>query len=130
MSIKLNWGLIAALSFVALIRPLMSMTGISEMIGQPFASIAATILISIAWIAAVIMKKEPQPVLTLLVVGIGYGILAMIVSGILSPILTGQLQGPLANPLAAISVLVTNAIWGLLAGTIAGMFMKYLKTAS
>ena len=121
---KLNWGLIATLSFIALIRPVMSMLGISEAIGKPVASITATIIISLVWIIAVVFRQEPQPIRTLIFVGIGYGILAIVISGILSPILTGHLQGPLTNPFALIGVLMTNAIWGVITGVIAHGVLK------
>ncbi|WP_062105524.1 hypothetical protein [Bacillus niameyensis] len=121
---KLNWKLILILSLIALVRPIMSMLGISEVIGQPIASITATIAITIVWSITVFIRRDSQPILTLLFVGIGYGILAIIISGIFSPILTGHLQGPLTNPFAFISVLITNAIWGLIAGVIASALLK------
>lgn len=121
----LNWRFIAVLSIIALIRPFMSILGISDAIGKPVASITATIVISIVWIVAVYIKQNSQPVLTLVFVGISYGILAIIISGILSPILTGHLQGPLTSPYAIISVLVTNAIWGLITGLIASVLLKF-----
>ncbi|MCB5236902.1 MAG: hypothetical protein E6778_02730 [Niallia nealsonii] len=121
---KFNWGFIATLSFIALIRPVMSMLGISEAIGKPVASITATIIISLVWIIAVVFRQEPQPIKTLIFVGIGYGILAIVISGIFSPILTGHLQGPLTNPFAIISVLMTNAIWGVITGIIAYAVLK------
>lgn len=121
---KLNWGVITTLSFIALIRPVMSMLGISEAIGKPVASITATIIISLVWIIAVVFRQEPQPIRTLIFVGIGYGILAIVISGIFSPILTGHLQGPLTNPFAIISVLMTNAIWGVITGIIAYAVLK------
>lgn len=119
----LNWKLITLLSLIALIRPIMSMLGISEDIGKPVASITATLLITIVWILTIVIRKEKKPLLTLLFVGIGYGILAIVMSGIFSPILTGNLQGPLTNPYAIVSVLVTNAIWGIIAGLIATFFL-------
>ncbi|MFD2655206.1 hypothetical protein [Gracilibacillus thailandensis] len=124
---SLNWKLIFILSSIALIRPFLSMSGISEAIGKPFVSITATILITLIWIIVVVLQNEAQPLLTLTFVGIGYGILAIIISGIFSPILTGQLQGPLANPFAIVSVLITNAIWGAIAGAIATAFRKINK---
>ncbi|MBO0993433.1 hypothetical protein [Bacillus sp. SD088] len=123
-NIKLNWKLIAILSLIALVRPILSMTGISDAIGKPIASLGVTIIISIIWIITIIIKRDPYPIQTLLFVGIGYGIFAIILSGIFSPILTGHLQGPLTNPFALVSVLVTNAIWGLIAGAIAIAFLK------
>ena len=122
--LTLNWKLIATLSAIALVRPLMSMTGISDAIGQPIASISATLIISAIWILTVFMKQESQPIRTLLFVGMGYGIFAIIISGVFSPILTGHLQGPLTNPFAIVSVLITNAIWGLIAGVIATALLK------
>ncbi|MBP2240950.1 hypothetical protein J2Z40_001510 [Cytobacillus eiseniae] len=96
-TLKINWSLIIALSIISLIRPLMSMLGISEAIGKPITSIIATIIISIIWIVTVVIKRDSQPILTLLFTGIGYGVLAIIMSGIFSPILTGNLQGPLTH---------------------------------
>jgi hypothetical protein len=121
---KLNWKLIIVLAVFALVRPVMSMLGISEAIGKPVASIGATIIISFVWIIAVVRARESQPVLTLMLVGIGYAVLAIIISGIFSPILLGQLQGPLTNMFAFVSVFVTNAIWGLIAGVIASVLVK------
>jgi hypothetical protein len=109
---KLNWKLISVLSIIALVRPFMSIFGISDAIGKPVASITATILITIVWITTVYIKQDSQPILTLVFAGIGYAVLAIIISGILSPILTKHLQGPLTNPFAIVSILVTNAIWG------------------
>lgn len=125
---RLNWKLIAVLSFIALVRPLMSTFGISDAIGQPFASITVTIIISIVWIITIFIKRDSRPILTLISVGIGYGILAIIMSGIFSPILTGQLQGPLTNPVGILSVLVTNAIWGLITGLIATALLKIKRS--
>lgn len=121
-----NWQLIAILSCIALVRPFMSIVGISDAIGKPFASIGATIVISVIWIALVVIRTE-NPLQTLLFAGIGYGILAIGISGILSPILTGQLQGPLTSPFAIVSVLATNAIWGLITGAIALAIQKGLR---
>lgn len=121
---ELNWKLISVLSIIALVRPFMSILGISDAIGKPVASITATILITIVWITTVYITRNSQPILTLVFVGIGYAILAIIISGILSPILTGHLQGPLTNPFAIVSVLITNVIWGLIAGLIATVLLK------
>ncbi|WP_411843158.1 hypothetical protein [Salinicoccus sp. HZC-1] len=120
----LNWRLITALALIALIRPFMSILGISEAIGKPAASITATIIISLIWITAVFIKNEKQPVLTLVSAGITYAVMAIIISGILSPVLTGTLQGPLTNPFALVSILLTNIVWGLITGGIAALLLK------
>jgi hypothetical protein len=58
-------------------------------------------------------------VLTLVVVGLTYAVLSMLLAAVLSPLLTGEAQGPLANPVAIVPVLLTNAVWGALAGLLA-----------
>lgn len=78
-----------------------------------------TILISAIWIGAVLWLRVENPLTTLLYAGIAYGVMAILLSAIASPILEGQLQGPITNPLAIISVILTNAVWGILTGLIA-----------
>ena len=124
---KLNLPLVFGLAALALIRPLMSMLGLLEEIGQPFASISVTILISIIWIGIVVLSRVRNPLKTLMCTGIAYGVFAIIISAIVSPILEGQLQGPITNPFAMISVLVTNTIWGLITGFIAAAIQKFLR---
>lgn len=116
---KKHKKLIVVLAVIACIRPIMSITGLSEQIGQPVASLSATAIITLVWIAAVVYARVRQPIVVLMFAGIAYGLLAIVLSAILSPILSGQLQGPILNPLAIVSVLVTNAIWGIIAGLLA-----------
>lgn len=122
--IKQNGKLILGLGALALIRPLMKITGIMELIGQQFGSILMTVLISLAWLFIVVRKKSRYPIPILVASGISYAVFAIILSGILSPILTDQLQGPLTNPFAFVSVIVTNAIWGMIIGVIALIINK------
>src|SRR5690606_23396792 len=100
-----NLRLIVGLGALALIRPIMKITGIMDIIGQQFGSILMTALISLAWIAIVLIKKVANPVTILVFAGLSYAVFAIVLSGILSPMLHGELQGPLTNPLAIISVL-------------------------
>ncbi|MFD0871590.1 hypothetical protein [Paenibacillus residui] len=123
-SYRKPWLLILAMGALALIRPIMSMLGLLERIGQPTASIVVTIVITLIWISVVVFTRVRQPLVVLLLTGITYGVFAILISAILSPVLTGQLQGPLTNPFAVISVLVTNAIWGLLAGLLASALQR------
>ncbi|WP_077605065.1 hypothetical protein [Oceanobacillus sojae] len=117
---KQNITLILGLGALALIRPLMKITGFIHIFGSEAAgSIVMTILISIAWILIVISKEVHNPIKILVLAGVSYAAFAIILSGILSPILDGSLQGPLTNPIALVSVLMTNIIWGLVLGMIA-----------
>jgi hypothetical protein len=120
---KREWLLIPGLAALALIRPIMSMVGLSRAIGQPFASIAVTLLISLVWLAVAVRARFSRPIVTLTLTGLVYGIFAVLISAVLSPVLTGQLQGPATNPFAFVSVLLTNAFWGLVVGVIARAVM-------
>lgn len=114
-----NLGLILGLGAIALIRPMLKITGIIHLVGEQFGSILMTVLISLVWLFTVVNKNSQYPVRILIFSGITYAVFAIILSGILSPIINGELQGPLTNPLALISVFVTNSIWGLTIGVIA-----------
>jgi hypothetical protein len=121
---KAHLPLAVGLAALAFIRPLMSMLGLSGRIGQPEASITITILITILWIGAAVLLRVENPIRTLLYAGIIYGIFAIVISAIASPILEGRLQGPITNPFAVVSVILTNALWGLTAGWIAAAVRK------
>lgn len=116
---RLNWPLIAGLAALALVRPLFSIVGWSETLGKPLTPLLLTLAISAVWILVVGLGSVRNPVLTLLLAGLGYAVLSILVSGILSPILRGEMQGPLASPLALGPVLITNALWGLVTGALA-----------
>lgn len=116
---SIPWSLVLALGALALVRPLMSVTGVSETIGSPWAQLGTTLLITVAWVSAVVVARAPRPFVTLVLTGVTYGVLAILLSAVLSPVLQGELQGPLTNPFALVSVLVTNALWGAVSGGLA-----------
>lgn len=120
---KKQWFLIVGLAALAFLRPLMSVTGLSEAIGQPVASITVTLLISLVWLVVVVWTRVSRPVVTLMFTGLVYGVFAILISAVLTPLLTGQLQGPATNIFAVVSVLFTNAVWGLFVGFIAWTVM-------
>ncbi|GAB3711513.1 hypothetical protein [Nocardiopsis oceani] len=113
------WTLVLGLGALALIRPLMSATGISAAIGAPWAQLGVTLTVSVVWIASVVATRAPRPVLTLVLTGVAYGVFVIVLSAVLSPFVTGELQGPVANPFGLVSVLATNALWGVVAGGVA-----------
>ncbi|WP_017545711.1 hypothetical protein [Nocardiopsis prasina] len=113
------WPLVLSLGALALVRPLMNVTGVTEAIGSPWAQLGATLLVTLAWVAAVVAAHVPRPFLTLVCAGVAYGALAILLSAVLSPLLGEGLQGPLTNPLAVVSVLAVNAVWGAVAGGLA-----------
>ncbi len=116
---QLHWPLIIGLGALALLRPLMSITGLLDRLGRPTTAIAVTIAISLLWLVIVVGTRVRRPFLTLVCVGVTYGVFAILLSVLLSPLLTGTLMGPSTNAAATISVLLTNAIWGGIVGVLA-----------
>lgn len=122
---RLSWPLVIGLGALALIRPLISIIEFQTRLdGGPIVPIALTIVISVVWILAVGLTRTPSPVVTLVMAGLVYGVLAIVVSAVLSPLLTGELQGPLTAPIGVVAVLVTNAAWGAAAGAIAWLLQR------
>ncbi|MCO1660214.1 hypothetical protein [Pseudonocardia humida] len=117
---SLHWPLVLGLGALALLRPLIRIIGTQTGIEEPPAvAIAATLAISLVWIAVVGLTGVAHPVLTLVMVGLTYAVLSILLSAVLSPVLTGELRGPLAVPIAIVPVLAVNALWGLVAGALA-----------
>jgi len=122
---ELRWPLIFGLGALALVRPAVSVVETQLGVDDPPAvPLILTVLITAVWVAVVGLRRIAQPVLTLLFVGLTYGVLAIILSGVLSLTLEGELRGPLANPIAIGSVLMINAVWGLVAGLLAWLVQR------
>lgn len=117
--LRANFLFILGLGALALIRPIMKITGVMDLIGQQFGSILMTILISLAWLIIVLVRRVANPVAILVGAGMCYALFAIVLSGILSPLLHGELRGPLTNPFAIVSIFAINAIWGFVIGAIA-----------
>ncbi|MFF7653432.1 hypothetical protein ACFZCY_27005 [Streptomyces sp. NPDC007983] len=116
---RLHPPLVAGLTAVALIRPLCSVTGLSDALGKPATPLILTAAISLTWILVVGLGRAPGPVPTLVAAGLGYALAVLVLSGVLSPALTGRLQGPLAQPIAIVPLFAVNALWGALCGVCA-----------
>ena len=116
---QVQWPFVVGLGAVALIRPLLNITGLMELLGRPGGPIVVTLLISAVWLAVVVGAGLRAPLLTLVLAGIAYGVFSIVLSAVLSPILAGELAGPLTNPAAVVAVLITNALWGAIVGLLA-----------
>lgn len=105
-----NWQLGMLLGIVVLVRPLLSILGVSD--GRPWIPVLTTVVITILWISVVIRVGDRRPILTLTIAGGVYGVLAIGVGIVL--------QGGLSVPVFAIpAIVLTNAVWGVLAGIVA-----------
>lgn len=112
--------LAVGLGLVGLARPITNT--VLDQIGVdpgPVVPLGWTLLITLLWVAVVGLGRVPRPLLTLTLAGLVYGLSALLLSGILSPLLLGRLEGPLAHPIAIVPMLVTNTLWGLVAGALA-----------
>ncbi|WP_455604790.1 hypothetical protein [Cellulosimicrobium funkei] len=116
---SLSWPLVLGLGALALVRPLLSVTGLDDTIGRPAAPLLTTLVLTVVWVGAIGVAHPAHPLATGVAVGLAYGALALILSALLSPILTGELQGPVAHPVAIVPMLLTNAAWGAFAGAMA-----------
>lgn len=116
---QLHWPLIMGMGALALIRPFLNITGLMEYLGRPLGPLLITLLISLVWLAIVVLNRVQSPLRTLIWTGMTYGVFAILLSALLSPLLEGHYSGPLRSPVAVISVLITNAIWGGLVGLVA-----------
>ncbi|OOC56167.1 MULTISPECIES: hypothetical protein [Nocardiopsis] len=114
------WALVLGLGALALLRPLLSITGVTERLGwSPFLQWGTTALVTLVWVAAVVVARVPRPLITLVYTGLAYAVFATVLSAVLSPIMLGELRGPATNPFALVAVLAVNALWGLVAGAVA-----------
>lgn len=115
---EVRWPLVVGLGAVALVRPVLNIFEVMDDV-KPAGPLVVTAVITVVWVVAVLVAREPHPVRTLVYAGLTYAVLAIALSGIVSPIKDGELQGPLTNPAAIVGVLAVNALWGLVAGVIA-----------
>lgn len=116
---RLNLPLVIGLAAAALIRPLFSITGLSDSLGRPATPLILTAAISLVWIGVGALSRVREPLLTLTAVSLAYALGTIVLSGVLSPLLDGELEGPLAHPQAIIPVFAVNAAWGALCGVCA-----------
>ncbi|MFC4003304.1 hypothetical protein ACFS2C_16025 [Prauserella oleivorans] len=113
---RLDWRLVVALTVVALLRPIASITGVSDALGKPATPIILTVAISVVWILVAGLGRARDPLLTLVATGLVYALASLVLSAVLSPMMHGELQGPLANPAAIVPLFAVNAAWGAACG--------------
>ncbi|MDA4894583.1 hypothetical protein PFZ55_47755 [Streptomyces sp. MS2A] len=110
----LPWLLILGLSSLALLWPLTGLLGIGD--GGPRA-LSIMGLIAVVWIGVVGFARVRRPVLTLVLVGIGYGVILTFVG-----LITRGYNGPdvWGTPI----LLAVDALIGLIAGLLALAIQK------
>lgn len=115
----LPWTLILGLGSLALIRPVLRMTGVADGVGTAVVALASTAVITVIWVLVVGLSRLSQPIVILVAAGVAYSLLAVVLSAIASPVIDGELRGPLANPISLLPLVLLNALWGFVAGCLA-----------
>lgn len=113
---RYDWSLIVGLGCLALVHPLLNITGLMEHLGRPAGPWLVTALVSAIWVATVVLGRVYAPLVTLALTGLSAGLAVLAVSALLAPALTGWPSPVMLNPIAVVAVLATNTLWGTLAG--------------
>lgn len=123
---QISWKVALALALVCLIRPLLSIAGVSETI-KPVGPIVVTVMIAFIWIGVALKMKLKNPVATLALAGGFYGVFAALLPVLVS--LTFPEKDPEMLPLpGVIAVVVMNVLWGAVLGLIAVLFRRFARS--
>jgi hypothetical protein len=130
---SVRWELIVPLAFLALARPLLSIAGAYETLGGgALGPLLVTALLAVVWVATVVLTRAPKPLVTLLLVGALYGLLAIALQQLLWNLSPGGVpeEAPSSTPVLVVSwasILATNAIWGALLGLVAAGIRRLVE---
>ena len=119
-----RWGLVAILAALGLVRPLLSIAGAYDEGLGPWGPVVVTALVAALWVGIVVVKRVPNPLLTLLAAGVSYGLLAILLQQTAWHLFLGAPpeEAPSSAPILVVSwvsIVVTNAIWGAFLGLVA-----------
>lgn len=105
---ELQWGLIAALAALGLIRPLMGSLGVYPTFPGLATPFLINVLVAALWVGVTVARRVPNPVATLTLVGGLHAILVILLQQLISNLASSN---PLP-PVAYLSILLTNLFWG------------------
>ncbi|MCY1140817.1 hypothetical protein OWR29_22700 [Actinoplanes sp. Pm04-4] len=122
----MNLRLAVLLGLVGLARPVLSIVGAydSGPLAKPVGPLVLTALVSLVWIAAVVIVKPAKPVLTTVAAGVAYGIAAILLNWALQPFLDSAETIPLPG---YFGILIFNAVQGAVLGVIAWLVLRVTK---
>jgi hypothetical protein len=128
---NLRWGLIAVLGAIALVRPLLSIAGAYDFLGGAAGRVVVTVLIAAIWIGMVVIRRVPNPLLTLAAAGAAYGVFAIVLQQIMWNLVLGEVpaEAPDSAPILVISwiaILAINTVYGAFLGLVATVLDRLL----
>lgn len=113
---RIDWPLVIGMGCLALVHPLLNITGLMDVLGRPLGPWLVTALVSAVWVATVVLGRVRDPLATLALTGLTAGLAVLVVSAVLAPAFIPRPGGLLASPITVVAVLGTNTLWGTLAG--------------
>ncbi|WP_438388782.1 hypothetical protein [Actinopolyspora saharensis] len=123
---QLHWLTIVVLAVVGLVQPALGMLGVYTTLGRPWTPLVVAALIAVFWVATVVVRHVPHPLLTLVIIGGGYGVLAVVLNRVVWSLAgLGQVSMPAGN---MVSIVLSNIIWGALLGLIAVGILRINRT--
>lgn len=124
---RLNVGLIAGLASLVLLYPAIGIAsqslGGSDTGGIGLGDLGPLaawlwLLIGATWVLVVWLTRCPRPVVTLVLSGVGGGIITLAIA-VIAQLVTAGTVGVLTAPMAIVMVVAMNALGGLVCGLIA-----------
>ena len=121
----MNLRLAIGLGFFGLVRPVLSIVGAFDggALGKPVGPVLITVLICVVQVAAVVVGRVRNPVLTLAAAGVAYAIFAIVLNLSLQPFLASAETIPLPGYVA---MPVWNAAQGAVLGLVAWGILRLL----
>lgn len=124
---EVPWFSVLGLAAIALVRPAIHVgefvVGATVAEWIPF---GITVVITAVWAAIVGLRRWRRPFTSLVMTGVAYAVLTVLLGGIGGALLMGGVQGPLADPLSIPGIVLTNLLWGGLAGALATLLQRAL----
>lgn len=112
----LSWAAVLGFGAMALLWPLLHLTGLADVIGEPATGIGTIVLVGLVWVLGAGLADVPRPVATLTLAGVVYGLLLLVLSATLG--VRGDV-GPLLLGFTAVIEIGRSAALGALAGLLA-----------
>lgn len=120
---SMHLRLAVLLGFIALVRPVLSITGAFDAgpLAKPVGPLLVTAAISVVWVAVTVWRRVAGPVPTLTAAGVAYALAAILLNWSLQPFLASAETIPLPGYPAMI---IFNALQGAVLGLIAWAILR------